>query len=161
GGGPPIGVTHDAFAFSRLTGTNALVSHAMGSPTSGGRGDSAIWGVSANGRFVTISAPWNVFTSYSFPPPDGVCVFDQVTGVMVMASHAEAGPTWPGNTVGHFGSASADGRFVAFQSAANNMPAGASGSTGAVYVFDRDTGAVTLVSHIPGSATTNASGSSD
>jgi Tol biopolymer transport system component len=52
---------------------------------------------------------------------------------------------------------SADGNFVAFGSTANNLVPGQAGGVGSnVFLLDRGTGSVTLVSHLPGAPTTGS-----
>ena len=54
-----------------------------------------------------------------------------------------------------FPSVSADGRYVAFQSSAPNLVPGQTGGPGTnVFLLDRTTAAVTLVSHLPNAPTT-------
>ena len=48
---------------------------------------------------------------------------------------------------------SANGRYVAFQSTALNLVAGQTGGAGNIFLLDRNSASVVLVSHIPGSST--------
>jgi hypothetical protein len=55
-------------------------------------------------------------------------------------------------------SVSADGRYIAFQSSAPNLVTGQTGEVNQnVFLLDRSTGSIVLVSHIPGNPTTTPS----
>ncbi len=82
---------------------------------------------------------------------DDVYVLDRATGSVALAS---AGP---GGIPGRGGgsdqpSISADGRWVAFRSAASRLVPGVSPTLPQVYLHDRDTGSTVLVSHRPDGA---------
>jgi hypothetical protein len=88
--------------------------------------------------------------------PD-VFVRDLQAGVTTLVSHNTAGPNVAANAVSNFPVLSGNGRFVAFQSAATDLLSGFTDNNGPnqadVYLFDRQTGSVSLVSHAAGSAT--------
>lgn len=101
--------------------------------------------VSANGRFVA-------FESFSFNllpvPSDGrrnIFHRDLQTGVTTLVSKNLAG-TGGGNGDSQNPAISADGRFVAFESRANNLVAIDSNTFSDVFVHDMQTGITTLVS---------------
>lgn len=68
---------------------------------------------------------------------DDVFLFDRATGKNVLVSHAAGSPVQTGNGASRDPSISADGRWVAFASAASNLVAGRAGG---VYLWDRNTG---------------------
>jgi Tol biopolymer transport system component len=97
-----------------------------------------------------------------------VILYVRTTGRMVLASHAAGRPTTAAN--GASGSpspgiypapgplVSADGRFVAFFSHATDLLPRQSTPGGALFVYDRTSGTVTLASRKGSSATTSANG---
>jgi Tol biopolymer transport system component len=121
-----------------------LVSQTEGGVT--GDSDSEISALSANGRFVA-------FQSYAtnFPESNAVVpmiyLVDMSTGAIRLVSTTSRGTP---ATAGSFdASISGDGRFIAFRSAAANLPSG-NGTTTQVYVHDRLTGTTRLVSKTSG-----------
>lgn len=92
-------------------------------------------------------------------------LFDVATGTTTLVSHAAGLPTTAADTglaflYGTAPSFSADGRFVAFVSTAQNLVPGQSAPLAvgqAVFLYDKTSGAVTLVSRAEGSPTTPAS----
>lgn len=107
-----------------------------------GNDDSEVSDLSANGRFV-------VFQSYASNLPQSgatvprVYVVDMRTGRITLVAKTSSGT--PANAGSFDASISADGRIVAFESAAANLPRG-DGTTGQIYVHDLVTGATRLVS---------------
>src|SRR4028118_34692 len=106
--------------------------------------------VSADGRYVVFASestnlvPGQVDNNFD----SDIFLHDRVTGTTRLVSHVPAGP----NATGEWGSSdpsiSADGRYVAFMSSSSNLTlAPHSNGTFDIFVFDRDTGVVTLVSH--------------
>lgn len=100
-------------------------------------GESAAPAVSADGRYVAFHSragtvvPGGVGNSYT-----DVFVHDRHTGRIVAISLAPTGRG--GNSSSHFPSISADGRFVAFQSAASDLVPGDTNGFTDVFVRDRD-----------------------
>jgi Tol biopolymer transport system component len=124
---------------------------------------SRLGAISSDGRYVAfLSGADNLLagqnhSSFYFD----VFVWDRVTDTTVLASPA------PGSTVNGSNSASSvvgmtdDGRFVAFRSASRTLIAGGTDTNGQgndLFLWDRTTGNVTLVSHTAGSTTTTANG---
>ncbi|HET9210826.1 MAG TPA: hypothetical protein VFR03_10540 [Thermoanaerobaculia bacterium] len=109
--------------------------------------------LSPDGRWlVFLSSAPDVVPGQQETVDDGLNVFlwDRTTGATTLVSHAAAGPTLTGNGESGSPALSADGRWVAFRSDASNLVAGQTGLNGNVFLWDRTTGAVTLVSHSPG-----------
>ena len=81
---------------------------------------------------------------------------------MTLVSHAASGAATTGNGFSVPTSISADGAFVAFHSAATNLVAGQSDANATIdaFLYDRSSGAVTLVSHTPGAPATTGNGAS-
>lgn len=116
--------------------------------------------VSADGRYVAfISSASNLVPGQvENNSATDIFLYDRANGTMQLASHAPAGAAVTGNGASLNPSISADGRYVAFSSGATNLISGSDTNGGEdVFLFDRDTGAVTLVSHAASSAVTAAS----
>jgi Tol biopolymer transport system component len=134
------GWTYDMFVKDTQTGATTRVS----TDSSGGQGSSewSLPAISADGRYVA-------FYSYAsnLAPGDtnekaDVFVKDTVTGATKLASAPFPGQSGDSG----FPSVSADGRFVAFESAASNLVPGDTNGAGDVFVKDTITGATTRVS---------------
>ena len=125
-------------------------------------GFSAVGSISANGRFVAFTSwatnlvPGDTNVDTLGNPASDIFVHDRQTGtterVSVDSSETEA------NDFSHFSSISADGRYVAFQSRADNLAAGDPWRDHDIYVRDRQAGTTELVS--VGSGNWNEYGSS-
>ncbi len=157
GGGLDVnGPEPDIFVFDRTTGALELVSR-QAAADGGAQGNSGSFdpSISADGRFVAFaSAATNLIPGGG---PDGngtvldVFVFGRTTGSLALVSNQNAADGGAqGNSASHTTSISADGRFVAFASEATNLiPGGGPDVNGVgfdIFVFDRTTGALELVS---------------
>ncbi|MGZ5129313.1 MAG: TolB family protein [Actinomycetota bacterium] len=108
--------------------------------------DSEVSALSATGRFV-------VFQSYATNLPQSSAVVpriylvDTATGAIRLVSKTSAGT--PATAGAYEASISGNGRFIAFLSAAANLPGG-DGTTNRIYVHDRLAGTTRLVSKTSG-----------
>lgn len=159
-----INRSFDVFLFERSTGTLTLVSHAAGSPTTSAddssAGDSATQ-LNADGSAVvfTSRATNLVAGQVKVGPGKNSFIYDRSTGTSILVSHMVSGLTTTANSgVGNFHTISTDGSLVAFESISTDLVAGQDDSNGAadVFLFDRRSREVTLVSHVPGSLSTAA-----
>jgi Tol biopolymer transport system component len=154
--------SNDVFLYERATGAVTLVSHVPGSPGTAANGDSRAPSISADGAFVAFeSSAADLVSGQSDPNVAGdIFVFERATGAVHLVSHAAAGPTTAGNRFSRSPVISADGRSVAFESRATDLVAGQVDTNNLldVFVFERATGAVTLVSHTAASPTTAGNG---
>lgn len=156
-------IPSDVFLYDRTTGTNILVSHAVGSPVTTGEDASSQGGISADGRFVVYSSSaTNLFTGQASGANTGnIFVFDRSTGLNTLVSHTAASATTPS---GHSfsSSISADGRWIFFESTATDLVPGAADTNGKLdlFLYDRLSGAITLISHTGDSLLTAANGDS-
>ncbi len=151
----------------RATGATVLVSHVAGAPATPSPGTLhtvRLPAISRDGRWVAFSGS---FTGL-LPGPalDGqlnAFLYDRLMDSTVLVSHASGAPTTSANSFSVGVDLSADGRFLAFTSAASNLIAGLSDTNGQgdVFLYDRDTGALTLVSRKAGFPATTANGTSD
>ena len=148
----------DVFLFDRTTGQVTLVSRAPDG-TSGNRssGDFGLV-VSADGRYVVFSSYASDLVAGDTNGDGDVFLFDRTTGQVTLVSRAPDG-TSGNSSSGTFGSAvvSADGRYVVFGSYASDLVAGDTNGDGDVFLFDRTTGQVTLVSRAPDGTSGNRS----
>ena len=119
--------------------------------------------VSADGRYIAytclgcILVPSQEDGHPNDPHATDLFLYDRVADTHALVSHASGAAATPGNATSTDPGISADGRWVVFTSKATDLaPGGTPLYQPNVYLFDRDAGAVTLVSHALGSA-----GSSD
>lgn len=155
-------LSSDVFVWDRVTATTQLVSRAAGSATQTAQGSSFSPSISADGRYISFgsSAP-DLVSGFSspFPGQSNVYLHDRVTGLTQLVSRTSASATVGAG--GFFSRISDDGRFVTFLSYGTNLVPGQAGPAGAVeqaYLFDRVSGAMTLVSHAAGALATAADG---
>jgi Tol biopolymer transport system component len=154
-------LSQQLFLFDRVAGTTALVSHNATSAVTPCNGEIENPVESGNGRWVAfVTTASDVVPGQSGSDFTGVFLYDRVSGATILVSHAAASPTTVASGWSNAPSISGDGRFLAFDSTAGDLPPGqASGTASNVYLFDRVTGAMTLVSR-PGAAAPPAGGGS-
>lgn len=149
----------DVFLHDRLTGAISLVSRSAGAANVTSPEGGFEPSISANGSAVVYSSGKGESTS-----PQAF-VFDLLTGTTALVTRSSRSATHPASQGADFGSLSisATGRYVAFSSPASNLVPGQSEplpQSSDVFVLDRVTGAMTLVSHGPGSPARTGNGSS-
>jgi hypothetical protein len=154
---------NDIFLYNVQTEANTLVSHTFDSPTTSGSSKSyfAIPDIlpptmSDDGRFIIYQSSANNlisgFTDNNGTTSNDIFLYDRITDVNVLVSHALGSTTSGSNQDSHYSSISGDGRFVAFSSQATNLAAGGNLSSPLIaedYVYDALTGNVTLISRAP------------
>src|SRR5437773_638062 len=138
----------DVFVHDRQTGGSERVSVAAGGAQGDGSSGLVTFAfppaLSADGRFVAfVSFATNLVASDTNGATD-VFVHDRQTGTTERVSVASDGTE--GNAASAGATLSADGRFVAFHSAATNLVAGDTNGTNDVFVHDRQTGITERVS---------------
>lgn len=159
---------NDLFLYRRQDGTVTLVSHASSSSLTAGNGASSGPFVdsilSSDGRYVAFESVASnlVAGQVDFNSAPDVFLYDRTTGTSVLVSRASGSTTTTGNGTSKEPRISADGRYVVFRSTATNLVSGQTDANGGddVFLFDRDTGTLTLVSHVQGSAVTAGNGTS-
>jgi Tol biopolymer transport system component len=114
--------------------------------------------LSADGRYFVFASFAPNLVPGQVDPNFGLDIFfhDRVAGTLRLISHASGAPATAGERPSDQPVMSADGRFVAFVSAARNLVAGTGDvppdpAGGNVFLWDRETGQLTLVSHRAGS----------
>jgi Tol biopolymer transport system component len=134
--------TYDVFVRDRRTGTTKRVS--LGSNGVQGNRDSFGAALSADGRFVGFDSSANNLVPSDTNDETDVFVRDRRTGTTARISLGPNGVQ--GNGGSGNPSLSADGRFVAFVSDADNLVPGDTNGRNDVFVRDRRTGATARVS---------------
>lgn len=146
--------------YDRVAGTTALVSHAAGSSQVPANDQSYAPEISADGSAIAFSS-WA--TDLVAGQTDGtrtndLFLYDRASGQVTLLSRSATSPATAVGGEPSEPSLSADGRWITFYSTANNMISGVTDTNNAedVFLYDRNSGALTLVSHASGSATTAA-----
>ena len=123
----------------------------------GANGDSVAPVLSADGRFVVFASGANNLVPLS---NDQLCLnlylYDRASNTMALVS-ANMSNTGGGNASSVFGSASADGRLVVFQSDASDLVAGDTNGATDVFVRDLVAGTTELISVSAGGGSANGS----
>ncbi|HEV7669348.1 MAG TPA: hypothetical protein VGS22_12555 [Thermoanaerobaculia bacterium] len=144
----------DVFLWDRTLGASTLVSHATGGAATAAAGTSGDPDLSADGRYVAFLSDASDLVPGISDGNGGndVYLWDRVTGTTVLVSHVVGSPTTTGNGPVFEAVVSADGAFVAFAGSASDLVAGQTDTNGDsdVFLWERATGNVTLVSHVAG-----------
>ena len=122
----------DVFIRDRVSGTTARVS--VGNTGNQGNGDSSVEAISPDGRFVAFSSTASNFVPGDTNGANDIFIRDRSSGTTQRVSLSDAGTQGNGDSGG--ATISADGRFVAFSSIANNLVSG--DTNGFVDIFIRD-----------------------
>jgi Tol biopolymer transport system component len=155
----------DVFQFDRSSGTVTLVSHASSSASAAGDSFSYSPAISANGaRIVFDSTASNLIEGLKdLNEGHDVFVHEVASGSNALISYrAPSLPSLSSSTESQASALSADGRFVAFESKSPSLISGQVDSNGMtdVFLYDRSTQAVTLVSRTRTSSSKTANGQS-
>jgi Tol biopolymer transport system component len=133
----------DAFVRDRWSGTTERVS--VDSAGAQGNGVSRFPSISADGRYVAFDSYANNLVPGDTNVANDVFVHDRQSGTTERVSVDSAGAQGgPGGS--NLPCISADGRYVAFESYANNLVPGDTNLTGDVFVHDRQSGTTERVS---------------
>ena len=135
---------YDIFVRDRQTGTTERVSVATGGTEATG-GNSVAPAISADGRFVAFESAATDLVGGDTNGKTDVFVHDRQTGTTERVSVATGGGQATGGNSAA-AAVSADGRFVAFDSAATNLVGGDTNGTSDIFVHDRQTGTTERVS---------------
>ncbi|HEY2289495.1 MAG TPA: hypothetical protein VGM86_02220, partial [Thermoanaerobaculia bacterium] len=148
-------VTTDVFLYDRQAGSLTLVSRSAAGAQTTGDGESKQACLSADGRYVLFSSeatdlvPGQTGSIRVFPD---VFLYDRITGATTLVSHTRAAKTEVSGWASYATPAlSADGRYAVFTSPRADLAANATGNTfgGNLYLWDRTTGASTLLLSVP------------
>jgi Tol biopolymer transport system component len=156
--------TGDAFLYDRVTGGMSLVSHQAGDPLHAANGSSLPFNqvfLSPDGRWVLFSSRGTDLVAGQTDTNNGedLFLYDRVTAAVVLVSRSASSPGTAGNVptpLSSLAAISPDGRYVAFLSEATNLVAGQVDTNGEedLFLFDRLSGSVSLLSHQYGSPAT-------
>ncbi len=154
----------DVFLYDRAGGTTTLVSHAAGAPATTGMFRSEFPTFSGDGQFLVFqSLATNLVAGQTDTNSDvDAFLHERATGTTTLISHAGGSATTTANR-GTFGILpSHDAAWIVLGSPATNLVAGQidGNASGDVFLFERATGAITLLSHVPGSPVTAGNGGS-
>lgn len=155
----------DVYLVELATGAKTLVSHAAASATQAALyGASLTPSLSADGRFVAFESQGGNLVTGQIDSNNGgdVFLFDRVTGVITLLSHAAASTVQASDYGANDPQVSADGHWVVFTSSATDLFAtpDANGTVRDIVLYERATGNLTLVSHTAASLTTTVNNSS-
>jgi Tol biopolymer transport system component len=147
----------DIFLFDRITGETALVSRSIESPlrTANRETSPGSTAISADGRFVVFGSPaTDLVTGYD-GLGDQLYLYSRIDRSVTLISHHPGAPS-QGVASGspQLPSISADGGYVAFVCNGTQVVGGSSAGPAQVFLFERSTGIVRLVSHTLASETT-------
>ena len=135
---------NDVFVRDRQTNTTTRVS--VASEGTQGNGYSAWPSISADGRVVAFVAGASNLVSDDTNGTYDIFVHDRLTSETTRVSVASGGTQVNNGTLPEAPSISADGRFVAFNSQANNLVGSDTNDMYDIFVHDRQTGTTTRVS---------------
>jgi Tol biopolymer transport system component len=133
----------NAYLRDRSNAVTTLISVNLAG-SNGGNGDSFPVGISTNGRYVLFETSASDLTAGDTNNASDVLVRDLRAGTDILVSATTNG--LPGNGASDSAVMSADGRYVAFVSAASNLVAGDTNGIPDVFVRDLVTGTTSLAS---------------
>lgn len=152
------------FAYDRRTGGVTLVSRSASSATTGSNAAIATgqFAVSSDGRWVAFASRATDVVAGQVDPNSNTDVFlyDRATGQTRLVSRSTASATQTGNFGSRYPSLSADGRYLAFQSDADDLVPGSVNGFGGIFLFDRIANTMTQVSPSGSECAISADGSS-
>jgi Tol biopolymer transport system component len=140
--------------------TTTLASRATGVAGMPGAGNSDLPSISADGRHVAFISDADTIDPDNHPSFTDVFVRDLVANTTTFASRATGAAGAPGFGNSTRPSISADGRHLAFESAANNLDPDSDDAVDDVFVRDLQADTTTLVSRASGAAGTVGDGGS-
>ena len=129
-----LNLAQDVFVHDRVTGQTTRVSVATGGGEADGASDEA--SISRGGRYVAFESQATNLVGADANLATDIFVHDWLTGATIRVSVATGGGEANGGS--RDGRISADGRFVAFRSGANNLVAGDGNGVDDIFVRDRD-----------------------
>lgn len=139
----------DVFVHDKLANQTILVSRAANAPTRTGNDASSVKAISADGRWILyLSAATNLIAgSVDLPGTLDVFLFDRETGTTMLVSRAAGSSVASANQASDAVTLSADGRYVVFETRADNVLAGYTNSAHVrvPYLFHRESGSVVAV----------------
>jgi Tol biopolymer transport system component len=142
---------NDVFLRDRQTGTTVLVSRSSAAAATAGNRFSAGPSISSDGRYVAfVSLATDLVAGQTDTNnATDIFLFDRVSGTTTLVSHVSASAVTAGNKASDYLSIAPDGSHVAFASLATDLVAGVTEGNpwNDVFLYDRASGSLTLVSH--------------
>jgi hypothetical protein len=172
---PPSTYGLSFYLYDLTTGGVQLITHDFNSSVTAVPAGSffGVYGISSDGRFVLYNQNANnlvngfVDNNNSSLDSWDLFLYDRVLNASILVDRKVGTTTQTANVGAPFARMSSDGRYITFNCRATDLVSGfIDGNAGRTdydsdsYLFDRVTGTVTLVSHIPGSPTTSGNGGS-
>jgi hypothetical protein len=156
--------TDDVFVYQRSTGEVSLVSHSANNVITTANSSSLPGAISADGEWVLFSSYARDLVSGVIDSEDSrdVFLYQRGTGEVRLISRSADSPTMTANGQSDPAGISADGEWVLFASMASDLAVGFTDSNGSedVFLYQRSTGEINLVSRSASSTGTTANGQS-
>jgi Tol biopolymer transport system component len=144
----------DVYLWDRVTGSTTLISHAAGDPAVTADGFALYVRISADGNDVVFTSSGSNLVAGQTPsaagPEFNTFLYHRPSGTLTLISHKSGAPAMEGNGDSGEPAISADGSSVAFLSSAADLVAGQAPVMTSVFLYQRATGAISLVSHAAG-----------
>jgi Tol biopolymer transport system component len=152
----------DVYELHTVSGAIRLISHTAGDPSRTSNGWSAAGTPSADGEWLPISSTATDL-SHGFTDANAagdLFLLHVPSSTYTLVSRAAGAPAAASDRGGAWCSASADGRFQAFRSRSTNLLAAIAGNPqhDPIYLWDRESDDLTLVSHVDGAPLTISAG---
>jgi len=148
----------DVFLYDRLTDTNTLISHTSSSLTTTGDHGAIDAQISADGNFIVLlSQSIDLIAGETSAGTAHLeFLWSKQTGSLILISHSFSSTTTAANGESKNANINADGSAITFESAATDLINGFAGTPNAdnIFLFNRLTGDLVLISHASGSLTT-------
>lgn len=148
------------YFWSRVAGTMTLVSESISSVGQRGNSSSFSPSISGDGAYLVFySSSSDLVSGGSGPTTGNLYLWERASGSATLISQSVAAAGRRGNGSSVDGMVSGDGAYVAFYSNASDLVLGGSGpATGNVYLWERVSGATTLVSESTAAANQRGNG---
>jgi fibronectin type 3 domain-containing protein len=164
-GGPLALGYKNVVLYNRATGVNQLVTQGIDPANNLANGDSWDETISGDGQTIYFdSSATNLIAGFvQVNPVPEVYAYDRKTDTISLISHSAGSPTTGGIFTSADPETTEDGDLVVFRSQATDLISGFTKVNGAgaydLYLYDRQTGTTTLLSHSMASPTTSANDS--
>jgi Tol biopolymer transport system component len=156
----PLAGSHDVFLYDRIAGTTTLVSRSAASSATTANHHSEFPVLNADGRFIVfLSYATNLVAGQSDSNANyDLFLFDRVAGTMTLVTKAHGFLSKTANDRSTMPAITPDGSYIAFWSLATNLVADQDGSGSDIFLYERASGTMRLVSGRGGSPTEAAGG---
>jgi Tol biopolymer transport system component len=154
--------TYDVFLYDRANDTNGLVSHTAADLLTTSSGASELPDISGDGLWVVFeSLGSDLVAGSDTNGVEDVFLFSRANQTIALVSHAHDDETRAGDGRSQAPVVNQDGARVAFLSLAGDLVDGANGqAVDQVFLYERSTAVVSMVSHLPGDPLTGGDAAS-